>query len=364
MHVDCAACDRYACRVGRLDATPDDCPMRGPFPAYEDMYATDEARTLLYHSARVEAEGYGRWTRVHEVAELSRRMGYRRLGVAYCPDMEREGRLAARILRSKGFRVAVPEPGDDCDPGGQAAFLAARGTQLNILAGMCVGHDALFIRHSRALVTSLVVRDRRLAHNPVAALYTREGYLKSALYGALEPPAPGRFQGWSDDLIARVAGEVRDDGLGRDPPPCRVEELMAFARRAGAQHLGVVFCVGFRWEAQDLEAVLGTNGFHVSSSCCKTGSVPKERLGIREEEKVRPGQPEMTCNPAAQAALLEEAGVDLVVLLGQCVGHDSATMARLRTPVVCLVAKDRVLAHNTVAALYRAQHVGTRGTER
>jgi tRNA-Thr(GGU) m(6)t(6)A37 methyltransferase TsaA len=114
--------------------------------------------------------------------------------------------------------------------------------------------------------------------------------------------------------------------------------------------------VGFRREAQDLEAILGTNGFRVSSSCCKTGSVPKEDLGIRDEEKVRPGQPEMTCNPAAQAELLEEAGVELVLLLGQCVGHDSATMARLRTPVVCLVAKDRVLAHNTVAALYRAQH--------
>jgi uncharacterized metal-binding protein len=129
---------------------------------------------------------------------------------------------------------------------------------------------------------------------------------------------------------------------------------MSFARRAGVTHLGVVFCVGFRREAQDLEAILGTNGFRVSSSCCKTGSVPKEELGIRDEEKVRPGQPEMTCNPVAQAALLEAAGVELVVLLGQCVGHDSATMARLRTPAICVVAKDRVLAHNTVAALYRA----------
>jgi len=354
MHVDCAACDRYACRVGRLDATPDDCPMRGPFPSYEELYATDEARRLLYHSARVEAEGYGRWVRVHEVAELSRRMGYRRLGVAYCPDMEREARLTARILRSEGLRVIVPDPGDDCDPGGQAAFLATRGTQLNVLAGMCVGHDALFIRQSRTLVTSLVVRDRRLAHNPVAALYTRESYLKSALYGALEPPVAERFQGWSDDLVDRVAREVRDEGLHRETPPCRVEEVMSFALRAGVTHLGIVFCVGFRREAQDLEAILGTNGFRVSSSCCKTGSVPKEELGIRDEEKVRPGQPEMTCNPAAQAALLEEAGVELVVLLGQCVGHDSATMARLRVPAICLVAKDRVLAHNTVAALYRA----------
>jgi len=359
MHVDCAACDRYACRVGRLDATPDDCPMRGPFPSYEDLYATDEARRLLYHSAWVEAAGYGRWTRVREVAELSRRMGYRRLGVASCPDMAREARLAARTLRAEGLRVVVADAGADCGPAAQAAFLAGRDTQLNVLAGMCVGHDSLFIRHARAPVTSLVVRDLRLAHNPVAALYTRESYLKTALYGAKDPPAPGSFPGWSDDLIADVARQVRDEGLARESPPCRVEELMAFARRAGVRHLGIVFCVGFRREAADLEAILGTNGFHVSSSCCKTGSVPKERLGIREEEKIRPGQPEMTCNPAAQAELLDAAEVELVVLLGQCVGHDAATMARARAPVVCLVAKDRVLAHNTVAALYRDRPAGS-----
>ncbi|NJD18847.1 MAG: DUF1847 domain-containing protein, partial [Gemmatimonadetes bacterium] len=315
MHVDCAACDRFACRVGRLDATPDDCPMRGPFPSYEHLYATDEARTLLYHSAWVEAAGYGRWTRIREVAELSRRMGYRRLGVACCPDMAREARLTARILRTEGLRVVVADAGANCDPVAQAAFLAGRGTQLNVLAGMCVGHDALFIRHSRAPVTSLVVRDRRLAHNPAAALYTRESYLKSALYGAPAAPAESGFPGWSDELIAAAAREVRDEGLARETPPCRGEELMAFARRAGVTHMGIVFCVGFRREAEDLEAILGTNGFRVSSSCCKTGSVPKERIGIREEEKVRPGQPEMTCNPAAQAELLDEAGVELVVLL-------------------------------------------------
>jgi hypothetical protein len=46
------------------------------------------------------------------------------------------------------------------------------------------------------------------------------------------------------------------------------------------------------------------------------------------------------------------ARVDLVLLLGQCVGHDSATMARLGVPVACVAAKDRVLTHNIVAALY------------
>jgi uncharacterized metal-binding protein len=258
------------------------------------------------------------------------------------------------MLCEHDLDVIVPDPAADCDPVGQAAQFAACETSLNVIAGMCVGHDALFIRHSRAWVTSLVVRDRRLAHNPAAALYTRDGYLKSVLYGGAGPPEGGASRDWSDDYIDRVAREVRDAGLGREVPPCRLEEVMDFARRAGVTHLGVVYCVGFRREARELAAVLGTNGFRVSSSCCKTGSVPKEKLGIREEEKVRPGHPEMTCNPVAQAALLDEAGVELVLLMGQCAGHDSATMARLRAPAICLVAKDRVLAHNTVGAFYRS----------
>jgi uncharacterized metal-binding protein len=354
MSIECAACNRYACQVGRLDATPDDCPMRGPFPSFDELYATDEAKRLLYQAARVEAEGYGRWTRIREVAELALRMGYRRLGVAGCPDMGLEADLAARSLRRRGLEVIVAAPFADCDPVGQAALLAEERTHLNVIAGMCVGHDALFIRHSRAPVTSLVVRDPRLAHNPAAALYTRDGYLKKALYGVREPPVPGRFAGWTDELIDGLAREVRDAGLGRETPPCRIEEVMDFARGAGATHLGVVYCVGFRREARDLDAILETNGFRVSSSCCKTGAVPKTTAGIKDEEQVEPGRPEMICNPLAQASLLEQAGVELVLLMGQCTGHDSATMAHLDVPAVCVVAKDRVLAHNTVAALYRS----------
>ncbi len=357
MDLDCAHCERYACRVARLDVTPDGCPMRGPFPSFKELYSGEEARRLLYHSARVEAEGYGRWTRILEVAKLARRMRYRRVGVAYCVDMGREARLTADYLRGQGLHVVLPEDAVDCDPIGQAALMAREGTQFNVLAGMCVGHDALFIRHSIAPVTALVVRDRRLGHNPVAALYTRKGYLKSVLYrGSSGRSRMGRLRGWDDGVIDRIAREVRDEGRRGQPAPCRVEEVMAFARRAGVTHLGLAYCVGFRREARELTGILGTNGFYVASVCCKSGSVPKEELGIRDEEKVRPGRREMTCNPLAQAELLQSSGAELALLMGQCVGHDSSTMAHLGIPAVCVVAKDRVLAHNTAAALY--EHEG------
>jgi len=44
--------------------------------------------------------------------------------------------------------------------------------------GLCVGHDSLFLKHSKALVTVLVNKDRVLGHNPVAALYGAKVYFQ------------------------------------------------------------------------------------------------------------------------------------------------------------------------------------------
>lgn len=361
MAMECATCGRYACRVGRVDATPEECPMRGPFPEFDVLYASERARRLAYHAACVEGEGYGRWVRVREVAEVAHRMGWSRVGVAHCVETRREAELAARYLEGEGLRVVLPPVRGRCGPVEQAEQFRTELVELNVLVGMCVGHDSLFIRHATGPVTSLVVRDLRLRHNPVAALYTRRGYLKEALYGSGPGEPVDRFTGWSDERLARLAGEVREAFAGREPPPCRVEEVVEFARRGGLRHLGLVFCVGFREEAAHLAAILGTNGFRLSSSCCKTGSVPKSRVGIGEGQKVRPGQVEVLCNPVAQAELLEREGAELMLLMGQCVGHDSLTLSRLRTPAVFIAAKDRVLAHNTAAALYALEDWGTRG---
>jgi uncharacterized metal-binding protein len=58
----------------------------------------------------------------------------------------------------------------------------AEGTGLNMIVGLCVGHDSLFIKHSKALVTCLVAKDRVLAHNPVGAIYTAKSYYRKKLF--------------------------------------------------------------------------------------------------------------------------------------------------------------------------------------
>ena len=54
-------------------------------------------------------------------------------------------------------------------------------TEFNIALGLCVGHDSLFYKYSDALVTTLIAKDRVLAHNPAGALYCAGGYYKNKL---------------------------------------------------------------------------------------------------------------------------------------------------------------------------------------
>ena len=87
---------------------------------------------------------------------------------------------------------------------------------------------------------------------------------------------------------------------------------------------------------------------------CKTGAMPKETVGVTEEEKVRPGTFEVMCNPVAQAMLLNEQKTQFNVVIGLCVGHDSMFYKYSEAMCTTLVTKDRVLAHNPAGALYCA----------
>jgi len=88
----------------------------------------------------------------------------------------------------------------------------------------------------------------------------------------------------------------------------------------------------------------------------KSGSIPKERLGLKDSEKVKPGRYEVICNPIAQAMLLNKENTDLNIILGLCVGHDTLFIMYSKAPVTCLAVKDRVLAHNPLGAIYTSYH--------
>jgi uncharacterized metal-binding protein len=326
--------------------------MHGEFPAFEGLYGGAEQLTRAYHAAVVEAEGYCEWTRLREVAEYASRLGITLIGMAHCADMTREANLAALYLRSRSFEVLLPPRSEHCDPLAQVEFFAAHGVQLHVICGMRVSHEALLIASSEVPVVALVARDVRLRHNPVAALYTSGSYSRTRLFGEQHSAQWADFRGSGRSELERVALELAED---EPQDHNRMQEAMRFAQKLGARRIGISFCVGFQHEARLLAGVLVGNGFQVSSVCCKAGAVPKERLGIAEVQKVRPGQAEMICNPLAQAELLNRDAAQFTLSLGQCVGHEGATLGALDGAAICLVAKDRVLAHNSVAALYELE---------
>ncbi len=168
----------------------------------------------------------------------------------------------------------------------------------------------------------------------------------------------------SDARLRRIAIESARTEAAGYCRATRVEEIMDFARRMGWTRLGIAHCVGLMQEAKAARDIFRAGGFEVWTVCCKAGSIDKERVGIRDEEKVRPGQYEAMCSPVGQAALLDKAGTQFNVVIGLCVGHDSLFFAYSKAPVTVLVAKDRVLGHNPVAALYTSHSYYRRLTEK
>lgn len=161
--------------------------------------------------------------------------------------------------------------------------------------------------------------------------------------------------------LSLAAARTEAGGYNKDP---RVKEVMEYARRIGAEHIGIACCKGTQREARLAQDIFTAGGFRVSSVVCKVGSFNKEEAGLTDDEKVRPGQFEALCNPVAQAKLLAKAGTQLNVVIGLCVGHDSLFFRYSEAPATVLVAKDRVTGHNPAAPLYTSHSYYKRLKER
>lgn len=140
----------------------------------------------------------------------------------------------------------------------------------------------------------------------------------------------------------------------------RVEETLEYARIRGFKKLGLAFCVGLSEEAEKFTNLLINSGFEVAAICCMCGAMSSDDVGLAEDDKIVPGFRQPMCNPIGQAAILDAEGCELDILLGLCVGDDTLFIKHAKAPVTVLAVKDRVLAHNPLAALYTSKHIYTR----
>lgn len=200
--VDCTICPTQVCRTPERDKGPSFCPTRTMGAAIDEAverYKDPHIREFARVASCIEAEGYCRWSRLEETLHLCNRMGFHRIGIACCVGLIKEAKTLRDILTSNGFEVVSVvckaggieketiglkdeekiHPGSYeamCNPIAQAFILNRLKTDFNIMMGLCVGHDALFLKHVNALTTVLAAKDRVLAHNPIGALYTSHNY--------------------------------------------------------------------------------------------------------------------------------------------------------------------------------------------
>lgn len=151
----------------------------------------DEEENHNVMQSAVKCEALGQITRIQETIRFAKEMGYKKIGIANCVGLKKEANIVAKLFRHFDFEVIGVcckcgcikkteldldvESGQEkiniCDPILQAKILAEYHTDFNILIGLCVGHDSLFCKYSKAMTTTLITKDKVVGHNPVVVLY-------------------------------------------------------------------------------------------------------------------------------------------------------------------------------------------------
>lgn len=202
----CANCTIMACSEKHPERLPKNCPMHKQSLMDNALrtYALEENREFYITASEMEALGYCQWPRLKETIQLCQRMGYKKVGLAFCRGLRKEANIVDGLMRRAGLEVVSvicktggidkeqvgiapnckvnPENYEPmCNPIAQAMLLNEQKTEFNIALGLCVGHDSMFYKYSDALVTTLIAKDRVTGHNPAAAIYCSEGYFRKRI---------------------------------------------------------------------------------------------------------------------------------------------------------------------------------------
>lgn len=148
---------------------------------YNALYSNEDRQILKLAEDSLNP----RIDRVDEIICYAREANMKTIGIANCTVFNKEADQLEIILKGEGFNVEkvhcklgrvpfkelVPGySGISCNPAGQARYLEERGTELNVMMGLCLGHDMIFNAKSKAPVTPLIVKDRKLDHHTIVAL--------------------------------------------------------------------------------------------------------------------------------------------------------------------------------------------------
>jgi uncharacterized metal-binding protein len=182
--INCLTCsDRVCLRGENCSAAPPHSPLR----------LASEVHRMLEAATDISCEEERKLCRLAELVYFCIEMRYRRIGIAFCEDLREPAEILCGVLDRSFETVPVcckiggPPMANDaalppvtCNPAAQADVLNQAGTELNVIVGLCMGADCIFAQQSTAPVTTLFVKDRSLANNPIGAVYS-EYYLRESV---------------------------------------------------------------------------------------------------------------------------------------------------------------------------------------
>ncbi|MCL2556132.1 MAG: DUF1847 domain-containing protein [Firmicutes bacterium] len=183
MNLKCALCGVQACALNP-EKLPSRCPNYEQNPKWIQEYKSQYAQVA---KAAAEITLETGLSRIDEIVLFCKKMNYNKIGFAFCKAFSKQAKIANDYLVNAGFdvistmckigaisyeKIGLKHPNklSLCNPIAQADLFNESKTEFNIVFGLCVGHDSMFIKHSKALCTVLAVKDKVHDNNPLNAL--------------------------------------------------------------------------------------------------------------------------------------------------------------------------------------------------
>jgi uncharacterized metal-binding protein len=138
-------------------------------------------------------------------------------------------------------------------------------------------------------------------------------------------------------------------GKKNDGYRTRIEEALDFTKEMRFSKVGFATCVAFGRELEVIRRLFEQAGIEVFSAGCQIGRSSATDRGLPHLEAYPDNS---TCNPVAQAVILNKAQTQLNYIIGLCMGHDILFTRYSSAPVSTLIVKDRLMGNNPAAAIY------------
>ena len=184
--MDCLACQDKVCLDGKICR---------PGLRKDTNTLSQDTNLILEASLDIMAEKERTLCRLTELIYFCLEMKYKKIGVAFCFELFEQTNILVQLLRRyfDVYPVCCKVGGQSsydprlsnsramgnsdftkiaCNPIGQANVFNEISTDINIIVGLCMGVDCVFAKVSNAPVSTLFVKDKSLAHNPIGALYS------------------------------------------------------------------------------------------------------------------------------------------------------------------------------------------------